>query len=76
MVVLYTDGHRMVARKGFAEQVGLADGTHVLQNEVVVSLWYLSLVEYFRIEQSLVREISTKHQRPFVAFLYRPRLVL
>ena len=50
--VLYTDGHKRVARKGVAEQVGLVDGRHVLQNEVFVSLWYLSPVEYFRKERS------------------------
>ena len=32
--VLYTDGYMMVAKKGVAEQVGLVDGRHVLQNEV------------------------------------------
>ena len=54
-VVLYTDGHNMmVARKGVAEQVGPVNSRHVLQNEEVVSLWYLDLspVEYFRKERS------------------------
>ena len=50
--VLYTNGHMMVAKKGVAERVGLVDGRHVLQNEVFVSLWYLSPVKYFRKERS------------------------
>ena len=41
--VLYTDGHKMVARKGVAEQISLVDGRHVLQNEVFVSLCFYGI---------------------------------